>query len=106
MDISGFKTKEKVPRESTIERYLVNQVKKLGGMCKKWPGTSGEPDRIVIWNGVVDFIELKRPGGKLSELQKLMHQDLRDHGARVYTISTKKEVDDYIEMLQGLVLLR
>ena len=36
-------------RESFIEKKLVQEVKKRGGLCEKWiSGTSGWPDRIVI----------------------------------------------------------
>ena len=37
-------------RESSIERHLVEGVKKLGGMCVKFvsPGTPGVPDRLII----------------------------------------------------------
>jgi len=37
-------------RESTIELYLVEQVKALGGEVRKvkWIGRNGAPDRIVM----------------------------------------------------------
>ena len=48
--------------EKTIERHLVNGVKKLGGLCYKFtsPSTQGVPDRIIITaQGRVIFAELK-----------------------------------------------
>lgn len=104
MDISGFKEKKKVPRESSIEAYLVSQIRKLGGLCKKWtaPGSSGEPDRIIIWDGLIEFVELKRPGGRLSELQKVKHKELKAQGAKVFTLSSRQEVDDYVFRLKAL----
>ena len=58
-------------RESTIEQYLVEQVKALGGECRKlrWIGRNGAPDRIVMLNGQVIFIELKAPGGRATASQ-------------------------------------
>ena len=37
-------------RESEIERRLVQQVRKHGGLCYKFtsPGNPGVPDRIII----------------------------------------------------------
>ena len=36
-------------REKDIERKLIKEVKKAGGICPKWvsPGFDGIPDRIV-----------------------------------------------------------
>ena len=38
-------------RESEIEKILVYEVKKLGGIAYKWvsPGNDGVPDRIVVF---------------------------------------------------------
>lgn len=73
--------------EKTIERHLVNGVKKLGGLCYKFvsPGTQGVPDRIIITaQGKVIFAELKADGGVLSAIQQytinqmlLRHADVR-----------------------------
>ena len=54
--------------ESSIERYLVNGVKKLNGMCLKFvsPGTPGVPDRIIITpDGRIIFAELKTETGRI-----------------------------------------
>ena len=53
--------------EKDIEKRLVREVKKLGGLCLKWvsPGNSGVPDRIVLMpGGKAIFVELKRPGAE------------------------------------------
>ncbi len=73
--------------EKTIERHLVNGVKKLGGLCYKFvsPGTQGVPDRIIITaQGKVIFAELKADRGVLSAIQRyiinqmlLRHADVR-----------------------------
>ena len=40
-------------REKQIERKLVCEVKKRGGICPKWvsPGFDGVPDRLVFLPG-------------------------------------------------------
>ena len=50
-------------RESYIERKLVTETKKRGGLCEKWnSGTAGWPDRIILMpDGKVGFVEVKAP---------------------------------------------
>lgn len=89
--------------EGKIEDYLNTQAEKYGCMCYKFValGKNGVPDRIVIGfdkfgNHHVDFIETKAPGEKPRLLQKIVHDDMRNHGAAVYVLSTKPAVDEYI----------
>lgn len=54
-------------RESTIEAYLRDRVKELGGKAYKFvsPGNDGVPDRLVcLPGGRAVFVELKAPGKK------------------------------------------
>ena len=70
-------------REKDIERILTEEVKRLGGRSYKWvsPGNDGVPDRIVILpdTGVI-FVELKSETGKLSPVQKVQIERLRNLG--------------------------
>lgn len=87
------------PTEASIEKYLCDQVKLLGGMCIKFtdPGRRGAPDRIVCLPGhAAYFVELKRP--KLSRLdahQGRYHDDLKAAGQRVWVIWNREEVDAF-----------
>ena len=83
--------------ERTIEKYLKEQVEKRGGMCMKWSGQLGVPDRIVITvqHGVI-FVEMKRPDGNLRKSQELMHKQMRNAGARIAVIYNHDEVDKFI----------
>ena len=81
--------------EKDIEKRLVREVKKLGGLCLKWvsPGNSGVPDRIVLMpGGKAIFVELKRPGGREGALQRYWRVALEALGFGCYTIY------DYTEM--------
>lgn len=87
-------------RESEVETYLRKEVEKIGGMCKKWvcPGTRAVPDRICIMpDGLVVFVEVKRPGGELRKNQKLFLDELQSLGANAWLISSKKEVELFID---------
>ena len=58
-------------RESTIERKLVAYCKAKGLLCYKFssPAHRGVPDRIILGQGKVLFLELKATGCKPSALQ-------------------------------------
>jgi hypothetical protein len=83
--------------EASIERYLSGAVAILGGMTYKFsvPGVRGYPDRIVKLPGVSAFlVELKKPkGGRVAELQKVRHAELRGVGWRVHLAKNRAEVD-------------
>lgn len=87
--------------EKNIEKILVKEVKKLGGLCYKWvsPGNAGVPDRIVlIPNRPVMFIELKTDRGKLSRLQEIQIKKLKAITEHVYVLRGLEEVRDFIKL--------
>lgn len=81
--------------EARVENYLVRKAKARGWCAFKFvsPGHSGVPDRIVVGDGRVAFVELKSPSGKLSELQKTMIEKLRSLGAEVHVCYDREQVD-------------
>jgi Holliday junction resolvase-like predicted endonuclease len=85
-------------RENKVERYLDDQVKRCGGITRKWvsPGRDGVPDRIVIHNGTVVFVEVKTTDGKLSSAQMREHDRLREQGVKVVTVYGEQGVDVFI----------
>jgi hypothetical protein len=90
-------------RESTVEKYLCEQVRKHGGWCEKHvcPGQRGVPDRIVAWNYVgarpeVHWIETKAPDGDVKSHQSRDHLRRVGFGFEVYVLYTKADVDRYI----------
>jgi len=85
--------------EKTIEKYLVQQVKSVGGLALKWvsPGHAGVPDRIVFFpGGCVVLVELKAPGKKPTPLQTKIHENLKKLGAKVDVIDSMDEVKKFI----------
>ena len=85
-------------RESTIEQYLVEQVKAMGGECRKlkWIGRHGAPDRLVMLNGKAIFIELKAPGEKAKPHQVREHERMRRMGQRVEVVDSFERVDEVL----------
>ncbi|HEM4769241.1 TPA: VRR-NUC domain-containing protein [Streptococcus suis] len=82
-------------REKVVERKLVSEVKKRGGVCPKWvsPSFSGVPDRLVFLpNGKFGLVEVKAPDEKPRKLQVSRHKQFERLGFKVYVL-------DRIEMI-------
>lgn len=98
-DFHGAPKTERV-REALIESYFVMRVKDTGGEQRKvtFPGHPGAPDRWAGWpTGFNALVELKRPDGKPEPHQAREHAKLRRCGFRVEVLSTKAQVDAFIE---------
>jgi hypothetical protein len=86
-------------KESTIEKHLVTQVKALGGMAYKFtsPAHRGVADRVVcLPDGQTWFVELKAPGGRLSELQKIFQSDMARMNQRYVCLWSKEHVEEWL----------
>lgn len=91
-------------REKQIEKKLIMEVKKRGGICPKWvsPGFDGVPDRIVLLPyGKFAFVEVKAPGEKPRPLQVSRHKLLRRLGFRVYVLDNESEIGGMIDEIQS-----
>jgi hypothetical protein len=90
--------------EKSIEVYLRDQLKKIGGACYKFasPGNAGVPDRLcALPGGRLVFVELKRADGILSRVQCAQFQKLRKLQQTIWIIRSKEEVDDFIRHYAG-----
>lgn len=86
-------------REKAIERSLVNEVKKRGGICPKLasPGFDGMPDRIMLLpGGKAGFVEVKAPGRKPEPLQRSRHGMLRRLGFKVFVLDDPEQIGGII----------
>lgn len=91
-------------RESALERKLVREVERIGGMAPKWvsPGNRGVPDRLVILPaGRTVYVEMKAPGEALMPLQKRWRRKLQELGHEHYKIDTESDVDRFIAIVGG-----
>lgn len=85
--------------EKDIEKYLVKRVQAVGGKAYKFvsPSNRGVADRIVcLADGTAHFIELKRPGGKISPLQRAFMQEMAQLNQNYEILWSKEEVDQWI----------
>lgn len=91
-------------KEKDIEQKLVQGVKRLGGRAFKWtsPGNDGVPDRIVFLPGRPPvFVELKTDTGKLSALQRVQIDRLRDMGQDVRVLYGLDQVVEFLKECGG-----
>lgn len=90
--------------EKEVEKYLVREIKKLGGISFKFisPGNAGVPDRIVILpTGKVVFVELKTDKGKLTKLQDSQIRKISGLGAEVKVLYGIEGVRKFINEIQS-----
>ncbi len=86
--------------EKEIERRMVLEVKKRGGLCYKFvsPCNPGVPDRIVITpDGRIIFVELKTKIGRLSKIQHWQRAELQKRGVDVRVVKGWDAVKTFIE---------
>ncbi len=84
--------------ERNIERRFRQGVKDAGGWAIKLVGVAGLPDRLVLRpGGRVHFVELKRPGGRVSKIQAAVHRKLTRLGMSVTVVTGKEEVDAWLQ---------
>ena len=84
--------------EREIERYFRKAVAAAGGVAFKFvsPSHRGVSDRIVCLQGQTWFVELKRPGGRLSPLQKIFAAEMERLGQNYTVLSSQMEIDAWL----------
>ncbi len=95
--------------ESQIETKLVAYCRKAGLLTYKFssPSHRGVPDRIILGNGRVMFLELKAPGKEPTALQQRTGDEMRAAGihwtwADSYS-SAKDAVEDFFATALSLI---
>ena len=87
--------------ERDVEAYFRKAVEARGGVAFKFvsPSHRGVSDRIVCLQGQTWFVELKRPGGRLSPLQKIFAAEMERLGQRYACLSSREEIDQWLNGL-------
>lgn len=92
-------------RESVVEARLVRRVREAGGVAYKFtsPARRSVPDRLcVLPEGVMFFVECKRPGEKPTEAQAREHARLRALGHVVHVVDSPAAVDRLAKLYLGI----
>lgn len=92
--------------EKSIERYLVDSVKNIGGVCLKYnnPNMVGYPDRVCLLpNGNVVWVELKSKGGILKSIQYLRIEQMRKIGQIVHVCDSREAIDKILQPYKEVV---
>ena len=90
--------------EKDVERWLGQEVRKLGGLWFKFtsPGRTGVPDRILILQGQVIFVEMKTAKGTLSAIQKAtIRQIVKDGGVPVHVVYGRAGAEKFLADLRN-----
>ena len=85
--------------EKTLESKLVKTVKAMGGIAPKFTSTSlnGMPDRLVLLpQGKIAFVEVKRRGVKPRPLQLKRHGMLRTLGFKVFVLDCTEQIGEIL----------
>lgn len=91
-------------REKSIERKLVEAVKRRGGICPKWvaPGFDGVPDRLVFLPGKkFGLVEVKAPEEKPRALQLSRHRLLDKLGFHTYILDDVEQIGGILDEIQS-----
>lgn len=90
-------------REKVIEKKLVDEVRRRGGICPKFvsPGFDGMPDRIVMLpGGKCGFVEVKAPGKKPRALQESRHRMLEALGFKVFVLDDPAQIGGVVDEIR------
>ena len=85
--------------EKEIEAYFVKRVKALGGYSYKFRSITlrGVSDRIAcLPNGETWFVELKKPGGRLSPLQEIFAEQMEATQQNYTVLWSREDVDGWV----------
>ena len=83
--------------ESKRQAKIIAKLTQEGWLCVKLIKTSvnGIPDILCLKNSETMFIEVKQPDGKLSELQRIRIQQLKEKGITVKVWTDYKKDFEY-----------
>jgi hypothetical protein len=89
--------------ENEIETYLTELCEARNWLCLKMQtiGTLGFPDRCVIADGRVIFVELKRPDHVPRKAQVRTLKQLETHGAEVCVVHDADTADLFIQKVEA-----
>lgn len=92
-------------KESKIEKMLVQVCSRMGWEAWKLtsPSRRGVPDRLVIANGTVAFIEVKATSGKPRPLQRYYLNLLAERGHFVRVVDSEETIVDFVREFDAYI---
>ncbi|AFB84022.1 endonuclease [Hafnia phage Enc34] len=86
-------------RESKVEKESCEYAMALGWWVSKYtaPGKKAVPDRLFIRDGIVVFVEFKRPTKVPTLQQVLRHKQMREKGANVFWVDNYEDFKKLIK---------
>ena len=90
--------------EKDTEKYLVEQVEAIGGLCYKFtsPGRKNVPDRVCLFpKGITVWVETKSEGDYATDGQLREHQRLKARSHFIWIIDTKELENRLIRRVQN-----
>jgi len=83
--------------EKQVEKYLNKRVKENNGLSYKWiSSVTGVPDRLVLLNNQVHFVELNTETGVLSPRQILVFDEIGEQGFPVHILRNYEDIEEFI----------
>lgn len=93
----------KVPLEKTITNNVMSMARQLGWWTMKTFGTAyslrGIPDVMVVKNGKVAWMEVKRPGETPTKAQEHRMRELADVGCPVCVVFSANDARHFLEAI-------
>lgn len=76
------------PKEEQLEAAIVTSAENAGWVSRKmqYVGRRGAPDRLFYRHSRVVFMEIKRPGGVLSGLQRKEIRLMKERGIEAHVV--------------------
>jgi hypothetical protein len=87
-------------RETALEKSCIEYVNANGGQLLKLTGYAGIPDRMLLVQGKVVFIEFKDSLGVQSKVQKIWAKILENNGFSYHIVRNKAK---FIKLYQEVI---
>ena len=89
-------------RESTIEKHLRKAVEKRGGLLEVFKFCSGVPDRVILLpEGIVAFLEVKRQGGIPRAQQVKRIVQIQRLGTKAGWVDSKESIEEFLNEISS-----
>jgi len=85
-------------QERNLQRSIKNRLAQGGAFCRKVSaeGSRGLPDLLVIYRGEVLLAEIKTPTGRLSKLQEITIERIKQAGGRAEVWRSVADAERFI----------